>query len=593
MKDGAVFFSTNTDGIDFTFHLLGETKDENGWRSYSIAAFLIFSNGAWRRIGKNFPRIAIESKIYQHASDYWPLDDNGQRMSGRIDAELATVALREASKITVPYAAGDSLDAWTVITCGGGLADLIWQRAPVDQAVLLFDREVPFQCRYPSRYGKSQADTLDRDRRSKSVSSRLNALAKHYDAVEAPLFEEFKSTTQPLKAYQGMLPGKVRVVEAFVRNTRHRAATKAMSKFSWWLSGYPGDAPSDHEVYTAYVELVEQEAQRARESIADLAKTTISRLIKKADAVADLGPLITSGVAKARYKMKNAELDTGRKNGTLRGTELNGQWHWAQNDIRDAAGVSHLAIQSPDEIPQILDTHKLNNCYSVCCGLAKKFDATCQVDIHVSFCLSHSRALEPVRKHWIRSSAGYFQRYYAHDVVAWINSDECRKLVARAQRSANQTANPKQSAWQKPSAVERPEAKTRAADQLTIMTSSKESHGYHDFLSEVDLSEVPHEVVSLGYREQGILDHLTQRSFKAGDIICIVRGGGDLLHPSFKPFDHFDSAVQLKELKERGVIVVTGIGHCRDSFVVERGATFVESTPVKAGQRVRDLLLAM
>jgi len=591
MKDGAVFFSTNTDGIYFPFLL--QEQDENGWVSYHIAAFLMFSNGAWHRIGESFPQIATESKIYPHASDYWPLDDNGQRMGGRVDAELATVALREASIITVPYAAGDSLDAWSVITCGERLADLIWQRAPVDQAVLLFDREGHFQCRYPSLYGKSRADILDRDRRSENVRSRLNALAKQYDAVEAPLFEEFKSKTQPLKAYQGKLPGKIKAVEAFVRNTRRRAATKAMNTFSWWLNGYPGDAPSDDEVYAAYVESVEQEVQRARESIADLAKTTVSRLTKKADAVADLGPLITSGVAKARYKMKNAVLDTGKKNGTLRGIELNGQWHWAQNDIRAAAGVSHLAIQYPEDIPQILDPHNLKNCYSVCCDLAEKFDATCQVDIQVSFGHLHSRALKPVRKHWIRSSGDFLQRYYAHDVVAWIHSDECRKLVARAQRSADQTAKQKQTSRQKPLAVERPAVKTRAADHLTIMTSSKESHGYHDFLSEVDLSEVPHEVVSLGYREQGILDHLVQRSFKAGDIICIVRGGGDLLHPSFKPFDHFDSAIQLNELKERGVIVVTGIGHSRDSFVVERGATFVESTPVKAGQRVRELLQAM
>lgn len=593
MQNGAVFFSTNTGGINFPFLLPVLDEDENGRHSYRIAALLIFSNGAWHRIGESFPQIEIESKTYPHASDYWPLDDNGQRMGGRVDAELATVALRDASKIAVPYAAGDSLDAWSVITCGGCLANLIWQHAPVDQAVLLFDREGLYQCRYPSRYGKSRAGILDRDRRSKNVSSRLNALARQYDSVEAPLIEEFKSATQPLTAYQGKLPGKVKAVETFVRNTRRRAATKAVSTFSWWLNGYPGDAPSDHEVYVAYVASVEQEVQRARESIVDLTKTTVSRLTKMADAVADLGPLITSGVAKARYKMMNAVLDTGRKNGTLRGTELNGQWHWAQNDIRDAAGVSHLAIQSPDDIPQILDPYNLNHCYSVCCDLAEKFDATCQIDIHVSFCRLHSRALKPVRKHSIRSSSNFLQRYYAHDVIAWIHSDECRKLVAGAQRSADQTAKPKQTTRQMPSAVERPAAKTRAADQLTIMTSSKESHGYHDFLSEVDLSEVSHEVVSLGYREQGILDHLVQRTFKAGDIICIVRGGGDLLHPSFKPFDHFDSAIQLKKLKERGVVVVTGIGHSRDRFVVERGATFVESTPVKAGQRVRELLQAM
>lgn len=583
MTDGAVFFSTNTSGRG-CFLLRLEEQNEKGWRSYSLAAFLIFRNGAWHRLGESFPDIVVESEIYPHASDFWPLDHDGNRMEGKVDAELATVALRDATDVNVPYALGESLDDWHVTTCGEGLAGLIWGYAPGDQAALLFDRDGALHSRYPSRYGKSPTEIRDRDRRRKNVSDRLDALAKQYAPIEVPLLEEFKSTTEPLKAYHGQLPQKVRKVESFARNTRRRAASNAIDAFDWWLNGYPGDAPSDEEVYAAYVKSVEHEAERTRASIAALAKTTVSRLSQMAEAITDLGPLIATGIARSRYKMKPAVLSAGKLDGTLRGTKLHGQWHWAQNDIRKAAGVSHLAIQRSDEIPQVLD---LNACYSICSDLDKRFDTTCQVDIDVSFYRIHSRALQPARGRWIRNSAGAFYRYYAHDVLAWFHSDEYRRLLAREQRTTEQSSKPKPAARYKTSATP---AVTRAAGQLTIMTSSKESHGYHDFLSEVDLTDVPHEVISLGQRENAILAHLRQRSFKDGDIICIVRGGGDLLHPSFKPFDHFDSAIQLKALSERGVIVVTGIGHSRDSFVVERGATFVESTPVKAGQRVHELL---
>lgn len=105
-------------------------------------------------------------------------------MLGRIDAELATVAFRDASQITVPYAAGDSLDAWCVITCGEALVDLIWRRAPMSQAVLRLGREGHYQCRYPSLYGKSREDILNRNRKSNKVCSRIKELARQHDAFE-------------------------------------------------------------------------------------------------------------------------------------------------------------------------------------------------------------------------------------------------------------------------------------------------------------------------------------------------------------------------------------------------------------------------
>lgn len=586
IRDGAVFFSKNTEGKDYSFLLHTEERDEKSWRSYSLAASLIFRNGAWHPLSNSFPRITCESPRLSHALDFWPLDDDGKRMDGNIDTDLITVALRDAFEVTVPYTIGDPLDDWHVTTCGKGLAQLIWRNAPLDQAALLFDCDGVLHNRYPSRYGKTRADILERSRRRKNISSRLDSIAKQYEPIEEPLLQDFKSSTESVKTYQDRLPQKIKQVESFVRNTRRRAAVNCIDAFEWWLNGYPGNAPSNETLCLAYAKSIEHESKRASESIKDLGRTTISRLVQMAETIADLGPLISTGIAKSRYKLKDAALDAGKKDGTLRGAELQGRWHWAQNDIRKVANVAHLAIQHLDEIPKILD---LSTCYSTCRDLAGRFDTTCQVDIHTSFRHKHSSALPRVRSRSIQNRHGYFSRYYAHDVIAWFLSNEYRKLAEREQRSEAQTSK-QRVVTSTYTSNEKSSVIIRAASHITIMTSSKESHGYHDFLSEVDLTDVPHEVVSLGQRENAILAHLGQRTFHAGDIICIVRGGGDLLHPSFKPFDHFDSAVKLKELSVRGILVVTGIGHSRDSFVVERGATFVESTPVKAGQRVRQLL---
>lgn len=79
--------------------------------------------------------------------------------------------------------------------------------------------------------------------------------------------------------------------------------------------------------------------------------------------------------------------------------------------------------------------------------------------------------------------------------------------------------------------------------------------------------------------------------FRPGDIVAIVRGGGDTNDAHFSPFKDESALKILVRLRnECNVILVTGIGHASDSFLVEEAATFKQATPTDAGYKICELL---
>lgn len=79
--------------------------------------------------------------------------------------------------------------------------------------------------------------------------------------------------------------------------------------------------------------------------------------------------------------------------------------------------------------------------------------------------------------------------------------------------------------------------------------------------------------------------------FSTGDIVAIVRGGGDTKDDQFSPFNEPDAADAIRSLRERNkAIVVTGVGHSSDHFAIEDEATFSQATPTDAGYLVCELL---
>lgn len=580
MKEGALFFTK--DGS--THPMLYGVFESEGKMLY---AFLIFSGGCWHEIVKSRPFFEAGKIVYKHDTDYWPVAVGGERMKGILNKELLTVAQRSPDAVSTPYVFGESLENWSVFTCGSKVARNIFRHAPENVCSLLLDGHGIVDANYPSRFSKNDRDCKEVHLRHAALNRRLLKLMdQHDDVVETDLLKKYESIVLPLDGLSQTLPAKIKAAKAFVRNTRKRAVKNAMTVGNWWVKGYTSQPPSEAELLNEYVRRLDIEVQRSHKSIEMLGATTVSRLTKLDDAIKSLGPLILKSVAISCYKIKNQALQDGKRNGTLRGVQIKNQWLWAQNDIRKLVGANQLRIQQVGEIPIV---NRYEDVHSVCEHLAKLFDQTCVVDISFSVDLPYNftKSLKSNRRR-IRNGSCTCSRYFVRDILSFFKEGVLKQqptLKKMGSVIAKTMAGKDLALLSKPGLNE----ETKRT-HLTIVTSSEHSEGYHDFLSEVDLTNIHHELVFVGAREDAILKHIQNRSFVAGDIICVIRGGGDLLHPTFKPFDHHESAVGLRNLREKGVIVVTGVGHSRDRVVIDRAATYAESTPIKAGQRVSALL---
>lgn len=84
---------------------------------------------------------------------------------------------------------------------------------------------------------------------------------------------------------------------------------------------------------------------------------------------------------------------------------------------------------------------------------------------------------------------------------------------------------------------------------------------------------------------------LNSHRFSTGDIVAIVRGGGDTKSDQFAPFNNPAAVDAIFSLREQNkAIVVTGIGHASDLFAIEEAATFNQATPTDAAYLICQLL---
>lgn len=97
----------------------------------------------------------------------------------------------------------------------------------------------------------------------------------------------------------------------------------------------------------------------------------------------------------------------------------------------------------------------------------------------------------------------------------------------------------------------------------------------------------------LKYSERALVHGLSSNSsqFSTGDIVAIVRGGGDTKDRQFAQFNEPAAVEAIRSLKEHNkVVVVTGVGHSSDHFAIEEEATFNQATPTDAAYLICELL---
>jgi hypothetical protein len=87
------------------------------------------------------------------------------------------------------------------------------------------------------------------------------------------------------------------------------------------------------------------------------------------------------------------------------------------------------------------------------------------------------------------------------------------------------------------------------------------------------------------------LDRLDALYPNKGDIVAVVRGGGDVKNGQFDTYNAPESVAALEALRERGVFVVVGVGHsANDDWAIHRACDHVCDVPYHAGEVVAHLL---
>ncbi|CAH7267070.1 hypothetical protein VCHA53O466_320059 [Vibrio chagasii] len=130
-------------------------------------------------------------------------------------------------------------------------------------------------------------------------------------------------------------------------------------------------------------------------------------------------------------------------------------------------------------------------------------------------------------------------------------------------------------------------------NSIYLLSTKSNSHAVADFehcINEENttLSLVNLKLGSNSTKDEGIRTALQSIEFKSGDILAIVRGGGDTNNKTFACFHSKDSLGYIKELKCAGVTIVTGVGHAKDSFPIEDIANIKGITPTEAAYKLNE-----
>lgn len=130
--------------------------------------------------------------------------------------------------------------------------------------------------------------------------------------------------------------------------------------------------------------------------------------------------------------------------------------------------------------------------------------------------------------------------------------------------------------------------------RVVVITTATKHHGYTDFATrlkfygcDVDLTIEMPPIGDPQFRLTHALDTYSRQA-EAGDILAIVRGGGD--RATMTMFDEETSVERLERLRNLGVHVVVGVGHTKDTFAIERVATHVATVPFHAAEIVAKVL---
>jgi exonuclease VII large subunit len=123
---------------------------------------------------------------------------------------------------------------------------------------------------------------------------------------------------------------------------------------------------------------------------------------------------------------------------------------------------------------------------------------------------------------------------------------------------------------------------------IYLVTTESKSLGAHDFIRVLKINEIQiHKTVRMKkfLREDALVKAIDEifNELRAGDVVAIIRGGGDITNPQFDPYRSASSCACIRKLRnEKNVIVVVGIAHSGNTFPIDEDADISADTPTYA-----------
>lgn len=132
--------------------------------------------------------------------------------------------------------------------------------------------------------------------------------------------------------------------------------------------------------------------------------------------------------------------------------------------------------------------------------------------------------------------------------------------------------------------------------RIFVLTTESRSKGETDFKTVLDENNIKifmTKRMENKYKSEALykaildLDH----SLKDGDIVAIIRGGGDTENPQFLSFKNKKACEIIREISsKKSIIFITGIGHSEDKFAIDEFVTYSKITPTAAGNCIVELI---
>jgi len=491
--------------------------------------------------------------------------------------------------------------AWQSITCCASFAGkshwgVIREFQRTGWAVAIVVDGNVTDAHYPSRWPLPETGRRrpsQETERETQLASMLQPLVKDYESLALPYLHRLEADIpKELYAYHDELKETIRKVAAFVSNSPRRAIKYATDALHMWVKGYYADLSSGVAAAQFERSVMDQYARASAKVEYAIAVSTRIALARK-EALDAPGRTVRDSLVTRHYKLSKVDLARLVADGKLKPIKTQSFKEWSLAAIHEASRFSHLQIQTEAEIPKVEVTN-LSVFSAMIDDMVSRLGPLSEIDIKSAIVVGDRLF-----------SGGRRYVYEAHEFLTQIprrssfsssaTSPKPKVNVGRhgqADKSGH-TTQPTIAVLQARKAM--PPVTKSSARRIRVFTSGLGSDGLADFnhtlprlLAPADLPTI--EPVSIGVRDDAIIRAIRKETWRAGDILCLVRGGGDMLNETFRPYHSFDAALALQALVKTGVVVVNGIGHANDRFVVDHGASFVEITPTQAAHRVAQIL---